>query len=166
MAGQSQIEPPAASFAWLLRQLRVESRMTQEELAYKAGLSPRSISDLERGISRTARNATANLLADALAIGGSVRMAFVAAARGRGPVSDVLGARAHSSAAALAAPVRWYADQHVSLSPLEIELFEKLIDTMAALRRDLAAIGGTWLLSLSSLADSESDPAAPVPAVP
>ena len=63
--------------------------MTQEELAEKAGLSPRSISDLERGISRTARKDTADLLADALAISGSFRAAFIAAARGRVPVSQV-----------------------------------------------------------------------------
>ncbi len=39
----------------MLRQLRTEARLTQEELAEQAGLSPRSVSDLERGINRTAR---------------------------------------------------------------------------------------------------------------
>ncbi len=58
MMNQSSAELPAVSFAALLRQLRMEARLTQEELAYAAGLSPRSISDLERGISRTARPAT------------------------------------------------------------------------------------------------------------
>src|SRR6516225_6368100 len=45
-------EQPALSFAGLLRQLRAEARLTQEELAEAAKLSPRSVSDLERGISR------------------------------------------------------------------------------------------------------------------
>jgi transcriptional regulator with XRE-family HTH domain len=36
------------NFAELLRQLRTEARLTQEELAEAAGLSPRSVSDLER----------------------------------------------------------------------------------------------------------------------
>ena len=56
---------PGLSFAGLLRQLRAEAKLTQEELAEAAGLSPRSVSDLERGINRTARLDTARLLAAA-----------------------------------------------------------------------------------------------------
>ena len=52
-------EGPALGFAGLLRQLRTEARLTQEELAEAAGLSPRSVSDLERGINRTAHKNTA-----------------------------------------------------------------------------------------------------------
>jgi DNA-binding XRE family transcriptional regulator len=55
-------EQPALGFAGLLRQLRAEAGLTQEELAEAAGLSPRSVSDLERGINRTARKDTAVLL--------------------------------------------------------------------------------------------------------
>jgi DNA-binding XRE family transcriptional regulator len=43
------------SFAGLLRQLRAEARLTQEELAETAGVSPRSINDLERGLHATAQ---------------------------------------------------------------------------------------------------------------
>ena len=56
---------PALGFAGLLRQLRAEAGLTQEELAEAAGLSPRSVSDLERGINRTARKDTAVLLSGA-----------------------------------------------------------------------------------------------------
>jgi tetratricopeptide (TPR) repeat protein/transcriptional regulator with XRE-family HTH domain len=77
----------------LLRQLRAEARLTQEELADAAGLSPRSVSDLERGIHRTARKDTAGLLAEALGLVGLVRTLFVAAARGRAPAAEVLAAR-------------------------------------------------------------------------
>jgi tetratricopeptide (TPR) repeat protein/DNA-binding XRE family transcriptional regulator len=80
------------SFAGLLRQLRAEARLTQEELAEAAGVSPRSVSDLERGINRTARKDTALLLADALSLTGQTRVLFVAAARGRAPAADVLAA--------------------------------------------------------------------------
>jgi transcriptional regulator with XRE-family HTH domain len=80
---------PTQSFAGLLRQLRTAARLTQEELAEAASLSPRSISDLERGVNRTAHKNTAILLADALGVEDSVRTAFVAAARGRAPVSEV-----------------------------------------------------------------------------
>jgi tetratricopeptide (TPR) repeat protein/transcriptional regulator with XRE-family HTH domain len=81
---------PEMSFAALLRRLRAGARLTQEELAEAAGISPRSVSDLERGINRTARKDTALLLADALSLTGQVRALFVAAARGRAPAADVL----------------------------------------------------------------------------
>ena len=86
-------EQSALSFGGLLRQLRAEARLTQEELAEAAKLSPRSVSDLERGINRTARRDTALLLADALGLAESARALFVAAARGRGAAEDVLAAR-------------------------------------------------------------------------
>ena len=87
MAGQ-----PALGFAGLLRQLRAEAGLTQEELAEAAGLSPRSVSDLERGINRTARKDTAVLLGGALGLAEPVRAVFVAAARGLVPAAEVLGA--------------------------------------------------------------------------
>ncbi len=83
----------ALSFGELLRRLRVEARLTQEELAQTAKLSPRAVSDLERGIHRTARKDTAELLADALDLAGPARELFVAAARDRSPAEDVLAAR-------------------------------------------------------------------------
>jgi predicted ATPase/transcriptional regulator with XRE-family HTH domain len=85
-------EQPGLGFAGLLRQLRAEARLTQEELAEAAGLSPRSVSDLERGINRTARKDTAALLAGALGLAEPVRTVFVAAARGRAPAAEVLTA--------------------------------------------------------------------------
>jgi transcriptional regulator with XRE-family HTH domain len=75
-------EPPV-TFAGLLRKLRTESRLTQEELAEAAGLSPRSVSDLERGVNLTPRKDTARLLADALQLFGPARAQFEAVARGR-----------------------------------------------------------------------------------
>jgi WD40 repeat protein/transcriptional regulator with XRE-family HTH domain len=86
-------EQPTLGFGGLLRQLRAEVKLTQEELAEAAGLSPRSISDLERGINRTARKDTAELLADALDLAMPARELFVAAARGRASAEDVLAAR-------------------------------------------------------------------------
>ena len=83
---------PAQGFAGLLRQLRAEAGLTQEELAEAAGLSPRSVSDLERGINRTARKDTAVLLGGALGLAEPVRELFVAAARGLAPAAEVLGA--------------------------------------------------------------------------
>ena len=77
-------ELPGLSFAGLLRQSRAEARLTQQELAEAASLPPPSISDLERGIDRTARKDTAGRPAGALSLAGAVRELFVAAARGTG----------------------------------------------------------------------------------
>ena len=85
-------EQPALGFGGLLRQLRTEAGLTQEELAEAAGVSPRSVSDLERGINRTARKDTAVLLGGALGLADQVRALFVAAARGQAPATEVLGA--------------------------------------------------------------------------
>ena len=94
-------EQPVLGFAGLLRQLRAEARLTQEELAEAAGLSPRGVSDLERGINRTARKDTAVLLAGALGLAEPVRSLFVAAARGKAPAGEVLEAvRGRGGAAA------------------------------------------------------------------
>src|SRR5579864_4004849 len=83
---------PALSFAGLLRQLRAEAKLTQEELAAAAGVSPRSVSNLERGINRTAHKDTAVLLAGALGLTGPTGELFVAAARGNVPPAQVLAA--------------------------------------------------------------------------
>ena len=96
-------EQSGLSFAGLLRQLRAEARLTQEELAEAAGLSPRSVSDLERGINRTAHKDTALLLAGALNLTGPVGELFVAAARGKAPAADVLAARQGQAPGAFAA---------------------------------------------------------------
>jgi tetratricopeptide (TPR) repeat protein/transcriptional regulator with XRE-family HTH domain len=82
-------EPPVA-FATVLRKLRTEARLTQEELAEAARLSPRSVSDLERGIAATPRRETVRLLADALGLSGPARAEFDAVARGR-PVPSPAG---------------------------------------------------------------------------
>ena len=82
----------ALSLAGLLRQLRAEAKLTQEELAVAAGVSPRSVSNLERGINRTAHKDTAVLLAGALGLTGATAELFVAAARGNVPAAQVLAA--------------------------------------------------------------------------
>jgi tetratricopeptide (TPR) repeat protein/DNA-binding XRE family transcriptional regulator len=72
-----------AFFGSLLRQLRKDAGLTQEELAAAASLSPRSISDLERGINLTPHRETVRLLADALSLQGAARTQFEVAARRR-----------------------------------------------------------------------------------
>ena len=82
-------EQATSGLAGLLRQLRTDAELTQEELAKAAGLSPRAVSDPERGVNRTARQATAVQLAGALGLAEPARSLSVAAARGRiGAVFD------------------------------------------------------------------------------
>ena len=64
--GVVAVDPPVVAFAGLLRQLRIEAGLSQEELAGAAGVGARTVSDLERGVALTARKDTARLLADAL----------------------------------------------------------------------------------------------------
>ena len=104
MAGQ-----PAVSFAGLLRQLRAEAKLTQEELAEAAGVSPRSLSDLERGIHPTAHKDTALLLASALGLDGPACELFVAAARGKVAPAQVMAARHGVATGAAAAGVHGFA---------------------------------------------------------
>ncbi|MFN8663012.1 MAG: tetratricopeptide repeat protein [Thermomicrobiales bacterium] len=71
------------AFGQLLRRLRHAADLTQEQLAERAMVSPRSISELERGSTHWPRVDTINLLADGLALTGAERAAFVGLARGR-----------------------------------------------------------------------------------
>jgi predicted ATPase/DNA-binding XRE family transcriptional regulator len=67
------------TFGEMLRQRRVAAGLTQEELAERAGLSRRGISDLERGARTHPYRETLSLLADALGLQGAERRAFFAA---------------------------------------------------------------------------------------
>ncbi|GAA2184969.1 ATP-binding protein [Micromonospora lupini] len=68
-------------FGDLLRTLRLERRLTQEELAEAAGSSVRGIREMERGRVRSPQRRTVVLLADALRLTGEDRDRFVALAR-------------------------------------------------------------------------------------
>src|SRR5580700_2525517 len=82
-AREGAVAEPPAGFPGLLRRLRVEAGLTQEELAEAAGLSQRAIGDLERGVVASPRRETVRLLAEALRLDGPVRGELETAARGR-----------------------------------------------------------------------------------
>jgi tetratricopeptide (TPR) repeat protein/transcriptional regulator with XRE-family HTH domain len=137
-------EPPAVSFAVLLRQLRTSAGMTQEQLADRAGLSPRSISDLERGVHPTARQGTTRLLVRAFGLTGSDQKAFEAAARGRRLASEIPGPG--PEAGGVAAATRTLPRDVSSFTGREPEL-DELIGTVTDHIRsgwvaDIYAIGG------------------------
>src|SRR5688572_24015743 len=68
-------------FGDLLRRYRIAAGLTQEELAERAGVSTRGISDLERGARGLPRKDTLQMLLQALDLFPSDRDALVAAAR-------------------------------------------------------------------------------------
>jgi transcriptional regulator with XRE-family HTH domain len=75
------VPAPAASFGELLRAHRERALLSQEKLAVRAGLSARTIRELEAGRVRRPRETSVRLLAQALKLQGSLRQAFEAAAR-------------------------------------------------------------------------------------
>lgn len=162
---------PALSFADLLRRLRAQVRLTQEELAEAARLSPRSVSDLERGINRTARKDTALLLAEALGLAGPVSEVFVEAARGRVPATDVLAALT-ASRNNLPAPVDSFVGRQTELreviDAIRVGRLVTLtgpggsgktrlaLEAAASLMPEFA--DGVWLVSLATINDGQRLP--------
>ena len=129
---------PSGDFGEMLRRLRREARLTQEDLAETAGISARSVSDLERGISATARKDTARRLADALNLTREKREEFEAAAFGQ----------VHT-----AAMVRTLPREPVSFTGRDEEL-EQLVGAAAGARGvvEIHAIGGMAGVGKTALA--------------
>src|SRR5919204_2840562 len=71
------------TFADLLRRHRLGAGLSQQVLAERAGLSPRGLSDLERGVRRAPYRDTVLRLADALGLGEAERAALLASSRRR-----------------------------------------------------------------------------------
>jgi tetratricopeptide (TPR) repeat protein len=86
------------TFGDLLRRYRAASGLTQEELAERAGLSAKGISDLERGARQYPRRETVRLLSEVLGLAERERGILEAAARRRlstaGPSVAAAGASA------------------------------------------------------------------------
>jgi len=79
------------SFGVLLRACRHRADLSQEELAARAGLSERTVRELEAGRVRSPRRDTARLLADALQLTGPQRDSWMAATRRAGPAVPAAG---------------------------------------------------------------------------
>jgi predicted ATPase/DNA-binding XRE family transcriptional regulator len=77
-----------APLAALIRDRRTSSRLTQEELAERAGISVRTVSDIERGLRRSVYKDTARRLADALSVADSDKENFLSVALGRMDASE------------------------------------------------------------------------------
>jgi predicted ATPase/DNA-binding XRE family transcriptional regulator len=178
-------EQAGLGFGGLLRQLRDDAGLTQEEMAEAARVSQRAVSDLERGVNRTARKDTALLLAGALGLDGRARELFVAAARGRVSAGDVLAvvaAKPPGVSAALAwVPASNFPAQLASFIGRDRELAEvralmesgRLVTLTGAGGSGKTRLGlqvaaalpggwgdGVWLVELAAVTDQASVPAA------
>ncbi len=94
-------EEARRTFGAIVRRYRTAAGLTQEGLAERSGVSPRSVSEIERGGESVPRQSTVELLADALGLGPEERAALRAALPGRTPPSPATGA---SSGASIALP--------------------------------------------------------------
>ncbi|MGC4833506.1 ATP-binding protein [Micromonospora vinacea] len=135
----------------LLRGHRRAAGLTQAELASRAGVGVRTVRDLERGRSIRPQRTTVELLAGALALTGTSRAAFLAAARGVGAepappdaTSTTFGVGGNATSAA--AP----ADPSVALPP-PVALIGRERD-LTELAGMLTAERGPRLVSLVGLA--------------
>jgi predicted ATPase/DNA-binding XRE family transcriptional regulator len=72
-------EQESSVFGTQLRRLREAAGLTQEELAFRAGLTPNAVSSLERGKSRRPYPNTVRSLADALGLSEDERASLIAA---------------------------------------------------------------------------------------
>ncbi|MEU8128347.1 helix-turn-helix domain-containing protein [Micromonospora sp. NPDC049049] len=135
----------------LLRGHRRAAGLTQAELASRAGVGVRTVRDLERGRSNRPQRTTVELLAGALALTGTSRAAFLAAARGAGaepasPDATSTALAVGGNATSAAAP----ADRSVALPP-PVELIGRERD-LTELAEMLTAERGPRLVSLVGLA--------------
>lgn len=137
-------EAPGEDFARLLRRLRTEARLTQEDLAEASGVATRSISDLERGINRSARRDTARLLADALNLTGVERATFEAAALRHAPGLSVLPGAQGTRQGAIAAATRTLPRDVASFTGREDELAQ-LMDAVRS------AVGAGGVVSIHAI---------------
>jgi non-specific serine/threonine protein kinase len=153
-----------SSFAELLRQHRQSRGLTQTELAERAGLSWRSISDLERGLKQTPRASTVRLLLRGLALTEAEAAELLRAAQShRKPARDVaLGNGGHN----LPLPTTSFVARAGELTRLEQLLGESRLVTITGAggcgktrlalelaRAAVAGFDGVWLVELESLAD-------------
>ena len=149
-------ERAALRFGGLLRRLRDEAGLTQDELAEAAAVSQRAISDLERGVNATARKDTAVLLAGALGLDGQARELFVAAARGRAPADEALAsARRGGAGGSAAAVTRTLPRDIAGFTGRQAELgrlMAQLTEVAASAVVGICAIGGMAGIGKTTLA--------------
>src|SRR3954451_8858482 len=85
LSALTKVRCVTSQFSVLLRQLRRQTALTQEDLADRAGLSVRAIRRLETGESASPQRDPVRLLADALRLEPDERARMLAVADGQAP---------------------------------------------------------------------------------
>lgn len=174
-------EDASARFGDLLREYRRAAGLTQEELAERAGISPRSISELERGGAHVPRRDTVALLARALKLDGRQHIAFEALLNERRRQSaDVhVGRVAERQRHNLPRPLTSFIGREAELDELAPLLANAPLLTLVGpggvgktrlaqelVRRHAGAnADGSWLVELAGLTDAALLPSAVAAAV-
>src|SRR6202034_3390381 len=144
---------PAGRLETYLRARRETAGLSQEELAERSGLSPHTISNLERNLTRWPYRDTLQRLADGLGLRDEARAAFTAAAGLRRRRAAIVPVSAKSESAGgrvvprqLPAPVPGFAGrQH------ELKLLSELLGRPGG-TAVIAAVGGTAGVGKTALA--------------
>jgi transcriptional regulator with XRE-family HTH domain len=142
-----RVGSPGASFAALVQRWRHAANLTQEGLAERSGLSPRSIQNLESGRVSRPRRDSVRLLADALGLAGRSRDEFEHAAR-LGTPTPITEAASHRGVQAtvtvtVADNLRQLVAQagRESWRPVDLRGLETTADPQEVLVRLLTALG-------------------------
>ena len=88
----SEVSDQGAAFGALLRRLRKQAGLSQQELAHRAGLSLNAVSALERGARKRPYPHTVRSLADALGLSEEERTSLLATVPGRGKMGATVDA--------------------------------------------------------------------------
>lgn len=151
----------AETLGGALKKLRAAAGLTQEELAERAGISARTVSDVERGLRASVHGDTARRLGTALGLGAQDRARFSALARGRvesTPTSDlpIPPTRLVGRSGELASVVDRLQDEQVRLltltGPGGIGKTRLALEAAARVREHFD--GGVFFVSLGELRDA------------
>jgi transcriptional regulator with XRE-family HTH domain len=134
---------PGGTFAAMVQRWRHAANLTQEGLAERSGLSPRSIQNLERGRVSRPRRDSVRLLADALGLTGPIRAEFEMAARLGTPTPITAAASHRGVSVSVADNLRQLVAQAVGNEwrPVDLRGLTTAADPGEVLGRLLTALG-------------------------
>jgi predicted ATPase/DNA-binding XRE family transcriptional regulator len=151
----------------LLQQFRQSAGLSQEELAERAGLSARGISDLERGVRRSPYPVTVRALAKALGLDPSAQARLLAAVRPRSGVPEP-----QASTASLPTPLSSFVGREREVAEIGRLLATTRLLTLVGpggvgktrlaleVAHAVSAPDGVWVVELAPLADADLVPGA------
>ena len=145
-------EQEEPTFGARLRRLRASAGLTQEELAFRAGLTPNGVSALERGQRKRPYPHTVRSLAEALELSELERVTLLAAVPGRGAKAATVEAPVSVLEATLSSPPTPLVGRERALT----EIREILLDGSEVRLLTLTGIGGVGKTRLATAAAREA----------